>query len=107
MNPRERRFVQHPDVRALFVAGTLLLATCSSPGTTATPGATVSPGATATSAQSAAVTSSTPTAAAATPSGRPRPAFLSYQFTDVRDGKTFRLTDFAGKTVLVIGMAVW
>lgn len=48
------------------------------------------------------------TAAAATSgSAAVRPAFLSYAFTDVRDGKQFKLTDFAGKTVLVIGMAVW
>ena len=36
-----------------------------------------------------------------------RAAFLSYSFTDVRDGKQFKLSDFAGKPVLVIGMAVW
>ena len=36
-----------------------------------------------------------------------RAAFLSYSFTDVRDGKQFKLSDFAGKQVLVIGMAVW
>src|SRR5687767_2782484 len=36
-----------------------------------------------------------------------RAAFLSYSFTDVRDGKLFTLSDFAGKQVLVIGMAVW
>jgi hypothetical protein len=101
VNPRPRRFVDHPDVRALFVAGMLLLVACAPPRTTSTADAT------ATSAASAAATSSVPTAAASTPAGRLRPAFLSYQFTDVRDGATFRLTDFAGKTVLVIGMAVW
>jgi len=36
-----------------------------------------------------------------------RPAFLAYAFTDVRDGSKFTLSDFAGKSVLVIGMAVW
>lgn len=36
-----------------------------------------------------------------------RPAFLSYAFTDVRDGKQFTLSDLPGKQVLVIGMAVW
>ena len=36
-----------------------------------------------------------------------RAAFLSYVFTDVRDGKQFKLSDFPGKQVLVIGMAVW
>lgn len=36
-----------------------------------------------------------------------RAAFLSHVFTDVRDGKQFRLDDFRGKQVFVIGMAVW
>jgi hypothetical protein len=45
--------------------------------------------------------------AAPTATVAPRPPFLSYAFADVRDGKPFRLTDFPGKTVLVIGMAVW
>jgi hypothetical protein len=47
----------------------------------------------------------TPTAAAT--SAGVRPAFLSFVFTDVRDGTQFKLTDFPGKSVLVIGMAVW
>jgi hypothetical protein len=101
VNPRRRRFVDQPDERALFVAGTLLLAACAPAGTTPTAAPS------ATSAASAVATSSVPAAAASTPAARIRPAFLSYQFTDVRDGATFRLTDFAGKTVLVIGMAVW
>ena len=58
-------------------------------------------------------------AASRTPSGAPvtgapgtagtaaRAAFLSHVFTDVRDGKQFRLGDFQGKQVLVLGMAVW
>ncbi len=36
-----------------------------------------------------------------------RAAFLSHAFTDVRDGKQFTLSEFAGKQVLVLGMAVW
>lgn len=40
-------------------------------------------------------------------SGAARAAFLSYAFTDVRDGKQFTVADFQGKQVLVIGMAVW
>src|SRR5688572_6095086 len=50
------------------------------------------------------------TAPSATGSAAPtaaRAGFLSYSFTDVRDGKQFTLSDFAGKQVLVIGMAVW
>lgn len=43
----------------------------------------------------------------AVPATAARAAFLSYSFTDVRDGKQFKLSDFAGKPVLVIGMAVW
>jgi len=53
-------------------------------------------------------------AASRTPSGAPgtagtaaRAAFLSHVFTDVRDGKQFKLGDFQGKQVLVLGMAVW
>jgi methionine-rich copper-binding protein CopC len=101
VNPHRRPFVDHPDVRALFVAAALLLAACAPPRTTSTADAT------ATSPASAAATPSVPAATALTASPRIRPAFLSYQFTDVRDGATFRLTDFAGKSVLVIGMAVW
>ena len=44
---------------------------------------------------------------AATATAAARASFLSYPFTDVRDGKQFKLSDFAGKQVLVIGMAVW
>ena len=36
-----------------------------------------------------------------------RPGYLTYAFTSVRDGSRFTLSDFAGKSVLVIGMAVW
>ena len=36
-----------------------------------------------------------------------RATFLAHVFTDVRDGKQFRLGDFQGKQVLVLGMAVW
>jgi hypothetical protein len=49
-----------------------------------------------------------PSATAAAPSASATPRqFLSHAFTDVRDGKQFKLTDFPGRTVLVIGMAVW
>ena len=47
-----------------------------------------------------------PVAGSAAPTAA-RAAFLSHAFTDVRDGKQFALSDFAGKQVLVIGMAVW
>lgn len=49
------------------------------------------------------------TGAAATGNATPatRAAFLSYSFTDVRDGKSFTLSDFPGKQVFVLGMAVW
>lgn len=41
------------------------------------------------------------------PSAAARAVFLSHAFTDVRDGKQFTLSEFAGKQLLVIGMAVW
>lgn len=47
------------------------------------------------------------TPASGTPATAARAAFLSHVFTDVRDGKQFRLDDFRGKQVFVIGMAVW
>lgn len=47
------------------------------------------------------------TPAAGTPPTTARAAFLSHVFTDVRDGKQFTLSDFQGKQVFVIGMAVW
>ena len=49
----------------------------------------------------------TPGAAPAATSTAARVAFLSHVFSDVRDGKQFRLGDFQGKQVLVLGMAVW
>ena len=52
----------------------------------------------------------TASGATGTPGGAPaavRAAFLSHAFTDVRDGKQFKLGDFQGKQVLVLGMAVW
>lgn len=57
-------------------------------------------------APSAGRTAPSATAAGASPTAA-RPAFLSYSFTDVRDGKQFTLSDFRGKQVFVIGMAVW
>jgi hypothetical protein len=47
-----------------------------------------------------------PATTSLTPIGA-RQGFLTYAFTDVRDGAKFTLSDFAGKTVLVIGMAAW
>ncbi len=65
-------------------------------------------------APAAASPADTPQAASRTASGAPaaavtaaRAAFLSHVFTDVRDGKQFRLGEFQGKQVLVLGMAVW
>ena len=70
--------------------------------------------ATASAAATAAVVTATPgstvaaaSPAAPSPASAGRPAFMSAVFTDVRDGAEFRLSDFSGKTVLVIGMAVW
>lgn len=84
------------------LAANLILATfiaaCAAPATT--PGRSVS-------AQASATVGVSATAPAPTASAAVRPAFLAHVFTDVRDGKQFKLTDFAGKTVLVIGMAVW
>jgi len=49
-----------------------------------------------------------PAASTATgPGALARAGFLSYSFANVRDGSTFTLSDFPGKSVLVIGMAVW
>lgn len=78
-----------------------LVAACSAPAApaAATPGST--PAAVVTTA------AATPTAAPTAPARAARPAFLSHTFTDVRDGKTFTLSDFSGRQVLVIGMAVW
>ena len=84
-------------IAAILCAG--LLAGCSS--TTAAP------------TDSAGLTSAATTPRATAPAAAPaavsagRPAFLSTAFTDVRDGTQFRLSDFPGKTVLVLGMAVW
>jgi hypothetical protein len=93
---------------ALTLVGSLVLAACgASPGSgqlaprtdgSVAPSPAKSPPAAGSTAASATGTP-TPTAA--------RAAFLSYSFTDVRDGKQFTLSDFAGKQVLVIGMAVW
>ena len=95
-------------VSALALVGSVVLAACgASPGSgqlaprsdgSVAPSPAKSPPAAGSTAPSA--TGNAATAAA-------RAAFLSYAFTDVRDGKQFRLSDFAGKQVLVIGMAVW
>lgn len=84
---------------AVVVLG-VILTSCASPAATA-------PSPTAPSATSPSATARA--SAPASPSGtaQARPAFLAYAFTDVRDGRTFRLSEFSGKTVLVIGMAVW
>ena len=75
-----------------------VLVSCGSPA--ASPPVDTTPGATAR-------TTATSASASGAPASAPRPAFLTYAFTDVRDGSQFRLADFSGKTVLVIGMAVW
>lgn len=97
-------------VMALALVGSVVLAACgASPGSGqvvprgdggVAPSPAKSPPAAGSTAPSATGNAATATAAA-------RAAFLSYPFTDVRDGKQFRLSDFAGKQVLVIGMAVW
>ncbi len=93
---------------ALALVGSVVLAACgASPGSSqwaprtdgsVAPSPAKSPPAAGSTAPSATGTAA-PTAA--------RAAFLSYSFTDVRDGTQFTLSDFAGKQVLVIGMAVW
>jgi hypothetical protein len=70
-----------------------------------TPAATSAP-ASATAAATAVATSGA-TTAPATGTSAARAPFLTYAFTNVRDGSKFTLSDFAGKSVLVIGMAVW
>ncbi len=94
-------------MRALVASLVLVaaLSACAAPAVSPGAGATGT-GATGAVATGAAVpmatSTSTPTVAAS-----PRAAFLSYVFTDVRDDRQFKLTDFPGRTVLVIGMAVW
>jgi hypothetical protein len=61
----------------------------------------------ATSRATTAPTVAATTAAASAATAGARPAFLTYAFTNVRDGSKFTLSDFSGKSVLVIGMAVW
>ena len=84
-------------IAAVLLAG--LMAGCSSTTAAPTDSAGLTPAATS---PRAAAPATTP---AAVSTGRP--AFLSTAFTDVRDGTQFRLSDFPGKTVLVLGMAVW
>ena len=95
-------------VVAALVSLSLLAACGASPGSgqlaprsdgSVAPSPAKSPPAAGSTAPSATGIAPSPTAA--------RAAFLSYAFTDVRDGKQFKLSDFVGKQVLVIGMAVW
>ena len=92
---------------AVSLVGSVVLAACgASPGSgqvTPRNDATVAPSPAKSPTASGTAPSATGTAAATAA----RPAFLSYAFTDVRDGKQFRLGDFQGKQVLVLGMAVW
>ena len=81
-----------------------ILVACGATAPTTTNATTSRATAAATSAATAAVSPAATTSL--TPNGA-RPAFLAYSFTNVRDGSKFTLSDFAGKSVLVIGMAVW
>lgn len=80
----------------------VLIIACACGGPATAPSATPTtslPAATATNA----VPSATPTnVAAATPA-----PILRFELTDVRTGERFTLGGFAGKTVIVQGMAVW
>lgn len=87
-------------MRALLLSCVVVLAACAAPGSVASPTST-----TARPAATSQLATATPTVAPS--AGAHRPAFLTHVFTDVRNGSTFRLTDFTGKTVLAIGMAVW
>lgn len=96
---------------AVSLVGVIVLAACgASPGsgqsTPRSDGATALSPATSPPAAGSTAPSATGNAAPASASAA-RAAFLSYSFTDVRDGKQFKLSDFVGKQVLVIGMAVW
>jgi len=91
---------------AVSLVGSVVLAACGAPGSgqvTPRSDGTVAPSPAKSPTASGTAPSATGTAAATAA----RPAFLSYAFTDVRDGKQFRLGDFQGKQVLVLGMAVW
>ena len=48
-----------------------------------------------------------PGAGTVPPAAAQRPGFMTAAFTDVRTGERFALSDFAGKQVIVQGMAVW
>jgi len=92
------------------VVGLLVLSACgASPGSgrVSPPSDASAAPSPAKSAPAAGSTASGTTGNAPPASGATRAAFLSYSFTDVRDGKQFTLSDFQGKQVLVIGMAVW
>jgi hypothetical protein len=86
----------------LLAVALLVLAMAACGPSTPVPAATTR----ATTAPTAAATAASTAAASAATAGA-RPAFLTYAFTNVRDGSKFTLSDFPGKSVLVIGMAVW
>jgi hypothetical protein len=89
-------------VSALVFA--LLAAACSSaPATKNAPPTSVTPTSGATAPGSGAPTPGT-TAAASAPAAR---GLLTIPLTDVRTSLPFTLGGFAGKTVIVEGMAVW
>lgn len=48
-----------------------------------------------------------PAAATAPQAAAQRPGFMTMPLADVRTGERFALADFAGKQVIVQGMAVW
>lgn len=74
-------------------------AACAGP---AAPAATTAPSPTVAAVPTTAIPTSTPvtTAGATSP-------LLRFELTDVRNGSRFTLGGFRGKTVLVLGMAVW
>ena len=74
---------------------------CAAPATPAATSAAPSPTAAAVVSATAASTPAPTSAASATS------PILRAELTDVRSGSRFTLGGFAGKTVLVLGMAVW
>lgn len=83
-----------------------LLAACGVPAGSGAPAPQERAAPPAATTPAAASPTASPAAASVTALPR-RPAFLSHVLTDVRDGTRFTLSDFTGKQVLVIGMAVW
>lgn len=82
-----------------FCVAVVVSAGCGRPATPAA-STTFSP----TPAAASATTTATPTSTAAASAASP---ILRAELTDVRTGSRFTLGGFAGKTVLVLGMAVW